>query len=191
MMTQKDKLHPIVKAKGTSSKARKRTVVYPNNRHDLRRKVRDLTKTGLSRWHRYRYEKRAPAFQTTPHFLLRRKILLILACFILLAGVVLRPLSFLRLLWGRRFVVVFVTGFLAGALVGQLAAVCLGTGGRLWYTRCAAPAFVLIAFIAVNALFPIADRLIAGVFGIGPFFSLHAAAYVLTAMELVGIALVR
>jgi hypothetical protein len=167
-MTPQDKAYRIVKAKGSN-----------------------LANAGLRRWHQYRYQRKPPTFRTTPHFLLRRKTLLILACFILLAGAVLRPLSFILLLRSRRFIVVLVAGLLVGALVRELAAVCLGTKGRLWYTRWGAPVFLLIALVAVNALFPIADHMVVRIFGIGPFFSSVAAAYVLVGMELVAIALLR
>jgi hypothetical protein len=156
MMTPHDKLYSIVKAKASN-----------------------LANAGLRRWHQYRYERKPPTFRMTPHFLLQRKTLLILACLILLAGMVFRPLSFLLLLWGRRFIAVLVAGLLMGALVRELAASCLGTKGRLWYTRWEAPVFLLITVVAVNALFPVADRMVARIFGIGPFFSSAVAAHVL------------
>jgi hypothetical protein len=86
-----------------------------------------LASASLRRWHQYRYERQPSTFPTNPHFLLRRKTLLILAFFILLAGAVLRPLSFVLLLRSRGFIVVLVAGLLAGALVREIAASCLGT----------------------------------------------------------------
>ena len=157
----------------------------------VRAKLSHLANTVLRRWHQYCYARRPPMFRTTPHFLLRSKTLLILACLILLAGAVLKPLSFVLLLRGRRFIAVLVAGLLVGTLVRELAVVCLGTKGRLWYTRWAAPVFLLVALAAINSLFPIADLALVKMFGTGPFFSSPAAAHVVIAMELVTIALLR
>jgi len=157
----------------------------------VRAKLSHLVNAALRRWHQYCYEKEPPTFRTTPHFLLRRKTLLILAFFILLAGAVLRPLRFILLLRSRRFITVLVAGLLVGALVRELAARCLGTKGRLWYTRWAAPIFLLVAFVAVNIALRVVDRLAFAVLGTGPFLSSAAAAYVLVPLELIGIAVFR
>jgi hypothetical protein len=169
----------------------KRTAIYADNRHHLRRRTRGFVDAALGRWHRYCYLRKPPTFRTDPHFLLRRKTLLTLACFILLVGAVFRPLSFVWLLWRRKFIAVLVAGLLAGALVREVAAVCLGTKGRLWYTRWEAPAFVLLAIVAVNVAAHVADRLVFKVVGMGPFLSSAAATHVLIAFELIGIAVLR
>jgi hypothetical protein len=162
-----------------------------NARRIVRAKLSPLVNATLRRWHQYGYEKEPPTFRTIPHFLLRRKTLLILAFSILLAGAVLRPWSFILLLRSRGFIAVLVAGLLAGALVRELAAVCLGTKGRLWYTRWAAPVFLLAALVAVNTAVHAADRLAHQVLGTGPFLSSGAAAYVLIALELLWIAAFR
>lgn len=150
-----------------------------------------LANAVLRRWHQYCYERQPPTLRTAPYFLLRRKTLLILACLILLAGAVLRPLSFILLLRSRRFIVVLVAGLLEGALVRELAVRCLGTKGRLWYTRWAAPIFLLVALVTVNTAAHTADRLALQVLGVGPFLSSGAAAYVLVTLELIWIAVFR
>lgn len=157
----------------------------------IRATLSPLVNAAVRRWHQYGYEKEPPTFRTTPHCLLRRKTLLILAFSILLAGAVLRPWSFILLLRSRGFIAVLAAGLLAGALVRELAAVCLGTKGRLWYTRWAAPVFLLAAFVAVNIALHAADRLAFAVLGTGPFLASAVAAYVLIALELIWIALLR
>jgi len=165
--------------------------MYRNDRLKLRQRVRPLADAGLQRWHRYCYEKEPPTLHTAPHFLLRRKMLFTLAIVILLAGAAIRPLSFVFLLWGRKCIAVLVAGLLIGALVRELAAVCLGTKGRLWYTRRIAPFFVLALLVAIHTALPIADRLVTRVFGIEPFFSSAASVHVLVAIELMTMALLR
>lgn len=165
--------------------------MYRNDRLNLKQKVRPLADAGLRRWHRYCYEKEPPALHTAPHFLLRRKTLFTLAVVILLAGAAIRPLSFVFLLWGRRFIAVLVTGLLIGALLRQLTAICLGTKGRLWYTRRIAPFLVLALLVAIHTTLPIADQLVARMFRIGSFFSSAASVHALVAIELVTIALLR
>ena len=104
-----------------------------NDRLHLKQRVQPWADAGLRRWHRYCYEKKPPMLHTAPHFLLRRKRLFTLALVILVTGAAIRPLSFVFLLWGRKLIAVLLTGLLIGALVRELAAVCLGTKGRLYY----------------------------------------------------------
>jgi len=162
-----------------------------NDRLHLKQRVQPWADAGLRRWHRYCYEKKPPMLHTAPHFLLRRKTLFTLALVILVTGAAIRPLSFVFLLWGRKLIAVLLTGLLIGALVRELAAVCLGTKGRLWYTRRIAPFLVLALFVAIHTVLPLADRLVARMFGIGPFVSSAASVHVLVAMALMTIALLR
>lgn len=165
--------------------------MHQNDQHDLRARGKRLADACVSRWHRYHYEKAPPMLCTTPHFLLRRKTLMGVALLILLAGAVLRPFSSLLLLRSPKFIAVVVAGFLMGALVRELAAVCLGTKGRLWHTRRIAPVFLVAVMATVQTLLLCADRLVARILGIGPFFSSAVAAHVLLGMELIAVAVLR
>ena len=165
--------------------------MHQDNQHDLRARGKRLADACVSRWHRYCYEKAPPTLSTTPHFLLRKKTLFTLAVVVILVGAILRPVSFLFLLWSPRFITVVVAGSLLGVLARETAAVYLGTKGRLWYTRRMAPVFLVVTLATMQTLLPVADRLVARMLGIGPFFASGAAAYVLLGMELIAIALLR
>jgi len=126
-----------------------------------------------------------------PHLLLRRKVLFTLAGAILLACAISCPLSFLFLLCTDKFVALVIVGFLVAATVRVLAPVCFATKSGVWHTRRASPVFLLVAFVAVNVAVRAADRLAFEVLGTGPFLASAAAAYVLIALELIWIALLR
>lgn len=123
--------------------------------------------------------------------MLRRKVLFTLAGAILLACAISSPLSFLFLLCTDKFVALVIVGFLVAATVRILAPVCFATKGGVWHTRWTAPVFLLVALVAVNVALRAADRLAFEVFGTGPFLSSTAAAYVLIALELIWIAVLR
>jgi hypothetical protein len=114
-----------------------------------------------------------------------------LAIAILLAGAAIRPWSFVFLLWGRNLIAILVAGLLIGTLVREVAAVCLGTNGRLWYTRWIAPILVIVLLVAIHTVLPIADRIVARVFNIATFFSSAASVHVLVPIALMTIALLR
>jgi len=126
-----------------------------------------------------------------PRGLLRRKILFTLAGAILIACAISSPLAFVLLLCGEKLVALVIAGFLVAATVRMLGPVCLGAKGSVWHTRWAAPIFLLVALVAVNTALRIVDRLGFAVLGTGPFLSSAAAGYVLIALELVWIAVLR
>jgi len=165
--------------------------MHRNRASMLKTKLRRLAEAGRARWHRYCYEKEPPPLRTRPHFLLRRKVLLALAIVILVLGAVFHPLSFVGLLWARTLFLVIVAAFVVAAGVQQVAATCLGTKGRLWYTRPIAPLFLLLVLALMHALLPMGDCLVARAFGVGPFLSSSVAGHSLLALELMWIALLR
>lgn len=123
--------------------------------------------------------------------MLRRKVLFTLAGAIVLACAVSSPLRFVFLLCGEKLVALVIGGFLAAAVVRGLLPICFRAKGRPWHTRWTAPVFLLVALVAVNVALRAADRLAFEVFGTGPFLSSATAAYVLIALELIWIAVLR
>lgn len=165
--------------------------MHQDSQHDLGARCKRLVRACISCWHRYHYQKAPPTLSTTPRVLLRRKTLFTLAIAILLAGAAIRPWSFVFLLWGRNLIAILVAGLLIGTLVREVAAVCLGTNGRLWYTRWIAPILVIVLLVAIHTVLPIADRIVARVFNIATFFSSAASVHVLVPIALMTIALLR
>jgi len=136
-------------------------------------------------------EKWPVVFVRRPHVLLQRKVLFILAGAILLACAISSPLSFMFLLCSEKLVALVIAGFLGAAVVRMLVPVCLATKGGVWHTRRVAPIFSLVALIAANIALRAVDHLAFAVLGTGPFLSSTAGTYVLIALELIWIAVLR
>jgi len=135
-------------------------------------------------------------FVKRPHRLLRRKTLLALAGVILLACAISRPLSFIFVLCGDKFVALVIAAFLIVAAIRVLVPVFFRTiffrtRGRAWHTRLTAPLFLFVSLVGVNLVVLAADRLAQEVLGTGLFLSSAAAVYVLIGLELMWIAVLR
>lgn len=137
------------------------------------------------------YRPRPLVLPRRPCWVLQRKVLLTLAIAILAACAISSPLSLVFLLAGDSFVVLVAVGFVVAALVRVLAPVCLGAKFSRWHTRGIAPVFVLVALVAANALLRTIDPIASQILGSGPFLSSATAVYVVVALELVWLALLR
>jgi len=140
------------------------------------------------------YERWSIMPRRDPYLLLRPKVLFTLATVILAACAIHRPWRLLLIFSGKgltRVVVLVVAGLLIAALVHELGRVCLRTKGSPWYTRRAAPIFLLAALIGINALLPTVDRIAFAAVGTGPFLSSAAAANALIGIELIWFAVLE
>ena len=68
---------------------------------------------------------------------------------------------------------------------------CLRTRSSPWHTRWTAVVFLPVALIGINTLFSAVDRIAFTLTGAGPFLSSAAAANLLIARELIGVALLE
>jgi hypothetical protein len=97
----------------------------------------------------------------------------------------------LFLLCSDRLVALVIAGFLVAAMVRILAPVCLAAKGGVWHTRWAAPIFLFVALAGATIALRAVDRLAFEMLGMGPLLSSAAAFYVLIAMELIWMTVLR
>lgn len=124
----------------------------------------------------------------------RRKALFLLACILLLLALAHRPWMLLFAFSAKGLtnsVVFVVVGLVAVIAVHELAHFILRGRGGPWIGRRWALIFLPIALVCINALLSVVDKLAGRTLGVGPFLSSNTAMYMLTAVELMWIALLE
>jgi hypothetical protein len=114
-----------------------------------------------------------------------------LAGLILLFCAITSPLKLVFLASSEKLVTLGIVAIITAAVVRSLANLVLRGRVRPWHTRPLAPLFLLIALVIVNTLLHVAERIAVALFGVDPVFSSATVRYVLLALQLAAVAVVR